>query len=312
MATGYLLQDYPNPNFGQFGWPRKKVSGVIGVHTTESGVDFDGPDGGAENTAAFIRRRTDPGGYHSLADADSRIKLVHPRYAAWADTTNNAHAMSVSAAMNAARWRDLAPARAAAIVRNLAVAAAELVRDAIAAGLLDAPVPARRITAAEAIAGSRAGFYGHGETNPGRRYDPGTNFDWPLFLQTYENTINEGDGDMPSAKEVADEVLNRRIDRAGGIGGTLSLAEMVAWYDPNLLAAPGNFWAYTNATIGDDRDAYQVLRDGASASLAAEVAGLKELVSQLAVKQGVVIDYDQVAEKVAKAVNDDAAARMKD
>lgn len=185
----YYLQDNPNPNTPQYGWPRTRVSGVIGVHTTESGVVPSGPDGGAENTTRFIGNRSDYGSYHALADADSRIKLVHPSYAAWADTTNNVHAMSVSGAMDAARWRDLTPARAAAIVRNMAYAAAELVQDAIAAGLLDSPTPAVRISAAEAIAGSRPGFYGHGETNPGTRYDPGQNFDWDLFLRTYADAI---------------------------------------------------------------------------------------------------------------------------
>lgn len=182
---GYFLQDNPNPNTGQFGWPRTKVSGVIGVHTAENNTDFEGADPGAEDVARFIGRRTDYGSYHAIADADSRLKLVHPSYAAWADTTNNAHAMSVSGAMQAARWRELTPARAAALTRNMAYAAAELVQDALEAGLLASPVPARRITPAEAIAGSRAGFYGHGETNPGRRYDPGQNFDWDLFLATY-------------------------------------------------------------------------------------------------------------------------------
>lgn len=64
-----------------------------------------------------------------------------------------------------------------------------LVRDAIAHGALDEIVPARRITAAEAIAGTKAGFYGHGETNPGTRYDPGQNFDWDLFLSTYAAAV---------------------------------------------------------------------------------------------------------------------------
>ena len=80
----YYLQDNPNPNTGQFGWPRKKVSGVIGVHTAENNTDFDGADPGAEDVARFIGRRTDYGSYHAIADADSRIKLVHPSYAAWA------------------------------------------------------------------------------------------------------------------------------------------------------------------------------------------------------------------------------------
>lgn len=245
MSTGYLLQDFPNPNFGQYGWPRKRASGVIGVHTTESGVIPYGPDGGAENTAAYIRRRLDAGSYHSLADADSRLKLVHPRYAAWADVTNNAHALSVSGAMNAARWRDLPPERAAAIVRNMGLAAADLVRDAMAAGLLDAAPPARRITAAEAIKGSRAGFYGHGETNPGRRYDPGTNFDWDLFLATYASAINGGtlspageivEDDLVATfeerKKLIDEMFTRPIDQVGG--GTVTLEQMLQEYRPHV------------------------------------------------------------------------------
>lgn len=185
----YYLHDNPNPNTPQFGWARSRVSGVIGVHTAENQTDYDGPDPGAEAVAGFISTRTDYGSYHSLADADSRIRLVHPSYAAWADTTNNAHAMSVSGALQAARWRDLTPERAAAVIRNMAYAAAELVQDAIAAGLLASPPPAVRISAAEAVAGTRAGFYGHGETNPGTRYDPGQHFDWDLFLTSYAAAV---------------------------------------------------------------------------------------------------------------------------
>lgn len=188
----YYLEDHPNPNFAQYGWPRTKISGVIGVHTTESGVVPAGADPGAENTAGFIGRRTDPGSYHILADWDTIVPLTRPTFAAWADVTNNVHALSVSGAMNAARWRDLTPERAAGIVRNMGIAAAILVRDAIAHGVLAEIVPARRITAAEAIAGTRAGFYGHGETNPGTRYDPGTNFDWDLFLSTYAAAVGGG------------------------------------------------------------------------------------------------------------------------
>lgn len=202
---GYYLQDNPNPNTAQYGWPRKKVSGVVGVHTAENNTDFEGADPGAEDVARFIGRRTDYGSYHAIADADSRIKLVPPSFSAWADTENNAHAMSVSGAMQAARWSELTAARAAAITRNMAYAAAELVQDAVAAGLLREPTPARRITAAEAIAGSKAGFYGHGETNPGRRYDPGQNFNWTLFLTTYDQAINgiASQGTITSEDEVS-------------------------------------------------------------------------------------------------------------
>lgn len=307
MSTGYYLQDNPNPNFAQFGWPRKKVSGVIGVHTTESGVVPSGPDGGAENTAAWIGRRPDPGGYHALADADTRIKLVHPRYAAWADTTNNAHAMSVSGAMDAARWRDLPPERAAAITRNMGYAAAELVRDAMAAGLLASPTPARRITPAEAIAGSKAGFYGHGETNPGRRYDPGQNFNWDLFLSIYAAAVGGGittqgtitptatqEWDDMASKEEIKEAF-REVAKEGPAGRDL------AWFNWFETALPG--WNGSISAAARVAGTDQAVNDIRSA-----VAGLVELVRQLSLAQGVVIDY----EAIAKAVNDDAAKRLTD
>lgn len=208
----YYLEDHPNHTLAQYGWPRTRVSGVIGVHTTESGVFPAGSDPGAENTASYISVRNTHGSYHALADWDTRIKLVRPRYAAWADVTNNAHALSVSGAMNAARWRDLTPERAAGIVRNMGLAAAELVKDAIADGLLDSAPPARRITAQQAIDGTAAGFYGHGETNPGTRYDPGQNFDWNLFLATYAAAIN---GVLPQSKEWWDmaEIPKAQLDQ---------------------------------------------------------------------------------------------------
>ena len=186
---GYYLEDHPNTTTAQYGWPRKRVSGVIGVHTAENNTDLEGADPGAEDVAGFISRRTDYGSYHVIADADSIVRLVRPGFAAWADMTNNAHALSVSGAMQAARWADLTPERAEAITRNMARAAAQLVLQAVADGLLASPTPAVRISAQEAIAGSRAGFYGHGETNPGRRYDPGQNFNWTLFLAAYAGAI---------------------------------------------------------------------------------------------------------------------------
>lgn len=192
MTTGYALQDIPNTRQPQFGWPRNRVSGVIGVHTTENITDLDGPDQNAENCLQFLRTRGDHGSYHALADYDSIIPLIHPGWSAWADTTNNAHAMSVSGALQAARWRELTQGRADQIVTNMAVAAANLSLTAFREGYMAQPTPARRISASEAISGSRAGFYGHGETNPGTRYDPGAHFNWDLFLAQYSAAVAGG------------------------------------------------------------------------------------------------------------------------
>ena len=233
----YYLEDHPNPTTAQYGWPRNRVSGVIGVHTTESGVVPSGPDAGAENTAAFIARRADYGSYHILADWDTIVPLTRPTFAAWADTTNNVHAMSVSGAMDAARWRDLTPERAAGIVRNMGIAAAMLVRDAIAHGVLDEVVPARRITAKEAIEGTKAGFYGHGETNPGTRYDPGQNFDWDLFLASYAAAVGGGINYQSTTPQEEDdvsaqEVMEYKLTRTDG--QEARVADVLASVGPDL------------------------------------------------------------------------------
>lgn len=199
MSTGFYLQDHPNPTTAQYGWERAKLgqpgqhlSGAFGVHTTENLTDFFGPDYNAENVAQFISTRADHGGYHVVSDADSIVLLVHPRYAAWADTTNNAHALSVSGSLQAARWLEMTPERRRQVVVNMGKAAAQIALIAVRDGYLAQVPPARRISAQHAINGTAAGFYGHGETNPGTRYDPGLHFDWNLFLSSYAAAVGGG------------------------------------------------------------------------------------------------------------------------
>ncbi len=255
----YYLQDHPNPNTPQYGWERAKLeqpgvhlSGVIGVHTSEAPTDFEGPDFNAENNAAFIGRRTDYGSYHTTGDADSILPLVHPRYAAWADTTNNAHAMSVSGCLQAARWLEMTPERRRAVVVNMAVAAARMVRTAVADGYLAAPTPARRITAAEAISGSRPGFYGHGETNPGTRYDPGQHFDWDLFLDTYANAIGGGITTQGTATPLEEDDMYSETDRERDNRQTQILEAMEA----------DNLRAVTKYVKGDAEDTlYEIIQE---------------------------------------------------
>ena len=79
------------------------------------------------------------------------------------------------------------------------------------------------------------------------------------------------------AAETAKQIMNYNLDRKGGsMGGQLNLAAFLSW------------------------------SDAAFESLHKENATLRELVSQLAIKQGVTIDYDAIAQ----AVNNDAAKRL--
>ncbi|MDJ0321816.1 hypothetical protein [Pseudarthrobacter sp. PS3-L1] len=286
----YYLEDNPNPNTAQYGWPRTWVSGVVGVHTAESGVVPGGPDAGAENTAGFISRRSDYGSYHSLADYDSRIRLTRPTFAAWADTTNNVHALSVSGAMDAARWRDLTDERAAGIVRNMGIAAAELVQDAIAHGVLASPPPARRITAAEAIAGTRAGFYGHGETNPGTRYDPGTNFDWDLFLSTYAAAIG---GTLTTLNSSITPILEDEMSAADvqAIRGDLATVHKTIIND-------------VGSQLGGIKADIATVHNTIIKDVGSQLGGLREALKQVAAGQGVNLDMDAIQEAARKGAED--------
>lgn len=73
---GYYLLDHP-PASPQFYSSRKNgLSGGVIVHTSEGPQGFDA----AENTAAFISRRADPGSYSCIVDLDSTIYLVPDDY----------------------------------------------------------------------------------------------------------------------------------------------------------------------------------------------------------------------------------------
>jgi N-acetylmuramoyl-L-alanine amidase. len=141
---------------------------------------------------------------------------------------------------------------------------------------------------------------GHMEYSSQGKIDPAG---WPGGMDGLRASINavlnggaalgsagttEGDDDMALTDDDINRIFNKKIARAGvGPGvpeGDLTLGDVVAWYDANNHAI--------------------------SSAVLAKVTALEGVVSQLAVKQGVTIDYDAIAASVAKAVNDDAAARM--
>jgi hypothetical protein len=176
------LDEHP-PVRRQFRPRTEKPSGLIVVHTAESALDQIGADSGAEDVAAFIQRRTDPGSYHRLSDSDSTVALVRFDQAAYGDGTgSNDFAIHISFACKAAGWARMAPERKAAMIRNGAAAAYE------AASWLKEThgieVPPARLTRAESEA-REAGFISHGERDPGRRTDPGADFPWPLFMREF-------------------------------------------------------------------------------------------------------------------------------
>lgn len=112
---GYYLFDHP-PRRSQgaprttWGYP-PKPSGVVAVHDTEGVMDDQGDDWGAENTAAYIVTRTDPGSYHEIHDGDSVIVMAPDDWMTWnvAADQANGHNWGISAACRTADWNPDAP-----------------------------------------------------------------------------------------------------------------------------------------------------------------------------------------------------------
>lgn len=173
--------DDNKPARSQFSARRRKPTGLIVVHSAENLPDVKPPDTGAENVARQIQRRSDPGSYHWLCDYDSRINLVRMEMAAFGDGTGSNHfAIHVSGAFQAHQWPSLPAEWREGCLRQMAAACRESMLWLKSEHGIDVPV--KRITRAESEAGM-AGFISHGERDPGRRSDPGPNFDWPTLLK---------------------------------------------------------------------------------------------------------------------------------
>lgn len=179
----YFLLERRN-TFKQYRETRRngaKPSGVVVVHTAENITDFLGRDPGAEGVARFIAYRNDPGSYHRLCDSDSTIAMAPWSYECWHDTRTNNHAVGLAAAVASKDWRALG-SRGDAIVVRMALAAREY--DEWLRNERGISVPPRLITRAQALA-RIPGFVGHGTVDPGRRSDPGRDFNWGLLLSVF-------------------------------------------------------------------------------------------------------------------------------
>lgn len=107
---GFYLFDHP-PARSQgaprttWGYP-PKPSGVVAVHDTEGVMDDQGDDWGAENTAAYIVTRSDPGSYHEIHDGDSIVVMAPDDWMTWnvAADSANGHNWGISAACRTSDW----------------------------------------------------------------------------------------------------------------------------------------------------------------------------------------------------------------
>lgn len=192
-------------------------------------------------------------------------------------------------------------------------------------------IPARWLSTAEVNAvrdGNRniKGLCTHAQIDPGSRTDPGSGYPYDMLLERIQGYMN-GEDDMPTANEIAEAILNYNIPREGRGDGTLNLRAFLAWSDANfhgvtentvsgVLNAEVPWYGFNGSVPAEGRTTTSVAlstgwNDALFSAVNRELATVKELVKLLAVKQGVVIDYDKLAASVAKAVNDEAAERMK-
>ncbi|MCP2265582.1 N-acetylmuramoyl-L-alanine amidase [Promicromonospora thailandica] len=181
MATGFYLLDHPN-RVQQYGKVRRggnKPTGTIIIHTAENVADQIGADLGAESVARYCTTRGDYGAYHRLVDADSIIKMAPLGYETWHCTKTNPWSVGISMAVEAGDWTKYPADYVTKVLRNAARAAADAVRDFKTEFGIDVPIAHISGDAARA---KKPGFTGHGETDPGRRTDPGANFPWTRFL----------------------------------------------------------------------------------------------------------------------------------
>lgn len=197
--TAYL-REHP-PIRSQYRSPRRApLRGVILLHTSESVMDSVGPDTGAENVARFIRDRDTPGSYHDLGDSDSSINLVDYDDEAYHDATGlNPSTTSVSFACRTTDWARMSPERRHRFLDQGARRAAVQARHQHKrTGKVVRPV---RLTKARVLAGER-GFLYHGDSDPGRRSDPGTTsaapFPWTEFVELYRHHAADLLGGAPS------------------------------------------------------------------------------------------------------------------
>lgn len=182
------LDDHPSAIPQRRSPRRQELIGVIGLHTTEGVLDNQGADMGAENTAAYISRRTTYGSYHDIVDRDSIVHVVDYGDEAFHIATHglNRRTTGLAFACRTTDWAKMSPGVRAAFLSNGAKAAAQQARyHHLRTGIV---VLDRRITLDQALA-KEPGFLAHGDADPDRRSDPGTlphaPFPWDEFFHFY-------------------------------------------------------------------------------------------------------------------------------
>lgn len=228
---GVYLEDH-EPNRRQFYTGRNKpVTGCVVLHTTENGIGTP-----FLNVADFIQRRTTPGSYHTLSDANGWGQIGRFEWTMFSVVSHNSYTLNHSFTIRASEWDKLTFNATESVLSHGVDAIAAMNRWLISERGIS--IPAVRISAEEAVAG-RAGFTTHAELetfngNPGRRSDPGAGFPWDRFLETY-SLVSGADSPPPAPPAVGpDKDVTALQGRLNHLGASLRVDGV---FGPKTLAA---------------------------------------------------------------------------
>ena len=250
---GFYLLDHPNrtPQYGAKRRGGHKPSGTIVIHTAENVADQVGADLGAENVARYCTTRSDYGSYHRIVDSDSIVAMAPFGYETWHCRVTNPWSIGISMAVRADDWGRYSADYVTRVLRNAAKASAEAVRDLKKHWNVDVPIA--HITGSDARR-QRPGFTGHGETDPGRRHDPGAGFPWGRFLRMVGEELDrepEDDG----AEQVSNPVKPSRpagklaVDGIWGSATTAALQRALGTPADGIVSSQSATWRDRNAGL---------------------------------------------------------------
>lgn len=198
---------------------------LVAIHTNEGDNPADVyPDRTAENLADYLDRPGVQASYHQLVDDDSEISYLPDGRAAWALRSGNSRSLNLCftgwARWDRAEWlrHDGMLRRGAAVVREWCE---------------QYGIPMVKI-GPDAVGRDEAGVIGHHDWTVGKsdgtHWDPGYGFPWDHFMRL----VTEGD-DMPSAREIADAMLDTPIQRKGSTQDPdrepTTLRTIAQWWD---------------------------------------------------------------------------------